>query len=188
MGWEKIVISSEHLLISYPRSGSNYFQLAWREKTKQNLDCLRSLKMVYEIPKDNTKKIIGLIRSPIEAITSRVLIFKTYENLFDTEEHVYDFSISEYIKFYHYIIKNSDFIVDNSDLKNIDKLVDTISGLSTDPLDNYIVKNKLRKIPYYSTTFVAHRDYESTYNTISSMDIELCQALYEIAYSKRLMV
>jgi hypothetical protein len=188
MGWEKIIMRSEHLLVSYPRSGSNYFQLAWREKTKQHIECLRSSKMVYGISEDNDKKIVGLIRSPIEAITSRILIVKTHEYTAGTEYDVVKFSISEYVKIYHYIVKNADYIVDISDLDKIDKLVETISGVLSDPVDDDVIKDKLKQIPDYSTTFVAHKDYEAILSTVKGMDLELCQALYEIAYSKRLMV
>ncbi len=188
MGWEKIVMRSEHLLVSYPRSGSNYFQLAWREKNKQHLECLRTSKLVYELSKENDKKIIGLIRNPIDAIASRVLISNTHENTFGTQEEMIKFSISEYIMIYHFIVKSADYIVDISDLDKIDKVIETISGVLSDPVNNDVIKDKLNQIPDYSTTFLSHEDYEAILNTVKSMDLELCQALYEIAYSKRLMV
>jgi hypothetical protein len=89
---------------------------------------------------------------------------------------------------YHFIVKSADYIVDISDLDKIDKLVETISGVLSDPVNDDVIKDKLNQIPDYSTTFVAHEDYEAISNTLKSMDLELCQALYDISYSKRLMV
>jgi hypothetical protein len=180
--------SSDHVIVSYPRSGSNYFQLAWKDKNKQHVECLRSSKLIYKISKNDNKKIIGLIRNPVDAISSRVLIGRTHENTSGTEEDMVKFSISEYIMIYHYIIKNAHFIVDISDLSKVDKLVETISGLQSSPIDQGILQNKLNNIPNYSASFVGHKDYDATIDIVKNMDIELCQALYDIAYSKRLMV
>jgi hypothetical protein len=178
-------MKSDYIIVSYPRSGSNYFQLSWKEKNKQHIDCLRSSKLAYEIEKDEKTKIIGLIRNPVEAISSRIIIGKTHEPTPIIEA---DFAIEEYIKIYHFIIKNADFIVDISDLDKVDKIIETISGLTSEPVNHDRIKDKLNNIPDYSSSFVNHEDYQSTINILQNMDTELCQALYDIAYAKRLMV
>jgi hypothetical protein len=181
-------IKTKHILVSYPRSGSNYFQLAWKEKNKQHIECLRSSRLIYKIEKDEKVKIIGLIRNPLEAISSRILMDKTYKNGLNVEDSVIDFSVEEYIKIYKFIINNADFIVDTSELKNVDKLIEFISGISSVQISNDEIKNRLINIPYYSYSFVGHEDYETTVNSLKNVDIELCQVLYHEAYAKRLVV
>jgi hypothetical protein len=178
-------MKSDYIIVSYPRSGSNYFELSWKEKNKQHIDCLRSSKLAYEIEKDEKTKIIGLIRNPVEAISSRIIIGKTHEPTPIIET---DFAIEEYIKIYHFIIKNADFIVDISDLDKIDKIIETISGLTSKPINTDVIKEKLNNMSNYSPTFVNNDYYEPTVNILKNTDTELCQALYEIAYAKRLMV
>jgi hypothetical protein len=159
--------------------------LSWKEKNKQHIDCLRSSKLAYEIKKDEKTKIIGLIRNPVDAISSRIIIKKTHEPSPIIEA---DFAIEEYIQIYHFIIKNADFIVDISDLDKVDKIIETISGLTSEPVNHDRIKDKLNNMPNYSASFVNNDYYEPTVNILKNMDTELCQALYEIAYAKRLMV
>jgi hypothetical protein len=179
-------MKSDYVIVSYPRSGSNYFQLSWKEKNKQHIDCLRSSKLAYKIEKDEKTKIIGLIRTPINAISSRIIIGKTHETAFGKVKT--DFAIEEYIELYHFIIKNADFIVDISDLDKVDKIIETISGLNSEPVNTDRIKEKLDNMSNYSPTFANHEDYESIINILKDIDTELCHALYDIAYAKRLMV
>lgn len=176
-----------HIVVSYPRSGSHYFQLAWKQKNKKHIQCVRSHKEIQNTLFDNTI-IIGLIRDPIEAISSRILITQTHEKFFDTVENATEFAISEYINIYKFIVDRSDFIIDLSDFKKIDKLIDCISDSGSTLIDEDKIVSAINRIPKYSPTFLDHEDYDITVNSLKDYDLSHCYSIYKDAYSKRLVV
>jgi hypothetical protein len=179
---------SKYLIVSYPRSGSNYFQLAWKQKNKQHARCIRTSKTIASIPEDNFLIIIGLIRNPIDAVSSRILISQTHETFFGTEQDARDFAISEYIKIYQFILDKASFIVDLSNFDQIDRIIETISNLDSNPINKDQIVNSINAINNYSSSFVEHKDYEKVKNILKSYDLEACNDLYNRAYQKRLMV
>lgn len=181
-------MSNKHILVSYPRSGSNYFQLAWRQKTKKHIDCIRSSKVLASVHQSDSLSVIGLTRDPIEAIPSRFLITQTHEKFIGTSKDALEFSISEYIKIYKFIIEVSEYIIDLSDFTNIDKIIEHISGLESNPIAVDQINDRISKIHNYSPSFTEHEDYENAKNILKTYDLSECYALYDLAYSKRLVV
>lgn len=181
-------LSSKHVVVSYPRSGSNYFQLAWKEKNKEYIGCIRTSEMINSVMDDSSLIVIGLIRNPIESITSRVLISKTHEKFFQKDENAIDFALSEYKAMYQFIVDRADFIVDLSNFDQIDKIIETISKSGHAPINEDNIQNSLNNIKNYSPSFVVHEDYEKVKNVIKSHDLETHDKLYNLAYKKRLMI
>jgi hypothetical protein len=181
-------LKSNHIIVSYPRSGSNYFQLAWKEKNDEYIRCIRTYDMVEPIIKNSSLIIIGLIRNPIDSITSRVLIHKTHEKFFKNEQSEIDFALSEYIKMYQFILDRADFIVDISSFDQIDKVIETISNSEQTIVNKNNIDDGLNGIQNYSPSFIGHEDYERVRNVIKKCDLEVHNTLYNLAYKKRLMV
>jgi len=181
-------LKSNHVIVSYPRSGSNYFQLAWKEKNDEYIRCFRTYEMIKPIIENSSLIVIGLIRNPVDSITSRVLIYKTHEKFFKNEQSEIDFSLSEYIKIYKFIIDRADFIVDLSSFDQIDKVIETISSSEQTLVNKDNIDSGLNNIQNYSPSFIGHEDYERVRNLIKKQDLETHNALYNLAYKKRLMV
>jgi hypothetical protein len=179
---------SKHLIVSYPRSGSNFFQLAWKEKNNEHIQCIRTSQMIKTIEEDNSLKIIGLIRNPIDSITSRILINKTHEKFFEKDETAISFALSEYAKIYQFIIDRADFVVDLSNFDKIDIIIETILNSSSTAADQENIKNSLNNIKNYSPSFISHEDYDSVRKVTESHDLKIQNNLYRLAYRKRMMV
>jgi hypothetical protein len=177
----------QHVLVSYPRSGSNYFQLAWKEKNKESLECIRTSNRLEQIQEG--KKIIGLIREPLDSISSRFLITETHENNYNLSKEVrVEYAVSEYIKIYEFLNKEAEFLVSILDFVKIDKVINTIYGKNSDPVNQEAIKDKLGRIGKYSTTFVEHENYQMARDLVQQYDLSVCKRLYKDLYQKRLMV
>jgi len=181
-------LKSNHVIVSYPRSGSNYFQLAWKEKNDEYIRCVRTYEMIKPIIENSSLIVIGLIRNPVDSITSRVLIHKTHEKFFKNEQSEIDFALSEYIKIYKFIIDRADFIVDLSSFNQIDKVIETISSSEQTLVNKDNIYSGLNDIQNYSPSFIGHEDYERVRNVIKKQDLETHNSLYNLAYKKRLVV
>jgi hypothetical protein len=179
---------SKYLIVSYPRSGSNYFQLAWKEKNNEHIQCIRTSQMIKTIAEDSSLKIIGLIRNPIDSITSRILINQTHEKFFKKDETEINFAISEYTKVYQFIIDRADFVVDLSNFDQIDKIIETVLNSSSTAVDQENIKNSLNNIKNYSPSFIGHKNYEDIRKVIESHDLKIHNSLYALAYRKRIVV
>lgn len=181
-------LKSRHVIVSYPRSGSNYFQLAWKEKNNEYIRCIRTSEMIKHIVEDSSLIVIGLIRNPIDSITSRILISKTHEKSFEKDESAINFALSEYIKMYEFVINRADFIVDLSNFDKIDKIIETILNSGNTPMNEENIKNSLSNIENYSPSFISHDDYKKFKYIVKNHDLETQNKLYSLAYNKRLMV
>jgi hypothetical protein len=176
------------VLYSYPRSGSNYFQEAWIQKTQTAIPCFRETKMIKHVLENYELITLALIRDPIESIASRALISVEHEKNDLTLNNYIDYSISEYKKIYQIILDNAKYIININDFDKIDMIIDKIYNKKMIAIDEDLINNNLSKIPKYSPTFKEHDQYEELLQIVGTKDIEECYFLYWAANEKRIMV
>jgi hypothetical protein len=95
-------------LITYPRSGSNYFAEYFNQLTGTHIP--RS----HDIDYSRGRKIITIVRNPIDCMTSRVAMICKTENItnfFDLPD-VLGKDIEDYSEFYKKIILEADIFID----------------------------------------------------------------------------
>lgn len=179
---------NKHILISYPRSGSNYFQLAWKQKTNKYIPCFRTSKHVRHVFSSHDVEKIALIRNPVDSISSSLLIGIVHEDKMLPFEHMVEYSISEYEKIYELILKDADYIIDISDFNKIDKIINYIYKKDLKNTDEDKIINDLNEIKKYSRTFIKNEQYPEIKDIVMKENLEKSVELYNLAYIKRLVV
>lgn len=95
-------------LITYPRSGSNFFAEYFNQLTGTHIP--RS----HDIDYARGRKIITIVRNPLECMTSRVAMICQTENItnFSDLPNVLGKDIEDYSEFYSRIILEADIFID----------------------------------------------------------------------------
>lgn len=95
-------------LITYPRSGSNYFAEYFNQLTGTHIP--RS----HDIDYSRGRKIITIVRNPIDCMTSRVAMICKTENItnFVDLPNILGKDIEDYSEFYKRIILEADIFID----------------------------------------------------------------------------
>ena len=105
-------------LITYPRSGSHYFDELIYKKAGIHIEKSHTLNLLFD--KDNSKqrKLITIVRDPVDSITS----YSAYEQkdagprpLFAKEIRVNQL-LTEYILIHNFLYEHADYIIDFNDL------------------------------------------------------------------------
>jgi hypothetical protein len=182
------LLTGEYVLYSYPRSGSNYFQEAWIQKTQTAIPCFRETKIIKNILENYNFITLALIRDPIDSIASRTLISIEHEKTKVSLDDFINYSILEYKKIYQIILDNAKYIININDFDKIDMIIDKIYNKKMIAIDEDLINNNLSKIPTYSPTFKEHDQYEELLQIVGTKDIEECYFLYWAANEKRIMV
>jgi hypothetical protein len=111
----------DHIILTYPRSGSGYLQQLIKQKLydPNSLDEILIPKTQF-ISESINKKIISIVRCPFKTMYSLVALALTFPESpkfkFESEDGIYRFPADEYIELYQYIKDNSDIIIDYEDL------------------------------------------------------------------------
>lgn len=179
---------NKHLLICYPRSGSNYFQIAWTQKTNKHIACFRASKHIKHVIDSPDIEKIAIIRNPIDSIASSLLIGIVHEDRGLSFEEMIKYSIEEYETIYDIILNRADYIIDISDFDDLDKIINYICKKDIGKINKQNITNKLDSMKKYSKTFIDHAEYSNIKEIMMLQNLETCKKLYSLAYEKRLVV
>jgi hypothetical protein len=146
-------------LITYPRSGSNYFAEYFNQLTGTHIP--RS----HDVEYSRGRKIITIVRNPIDCMASRVAMICQTENItnFSDLPDVLGKDIEDYSGFYNKIILEADIFIDYGKfIKNTKEVMST----TLDKLN----------ISYKMTDYIQTLDKVKGY-LISSKDTELYNSI-----------
>lgn len=95
-------------LITYPRSGSNYFAEYFKQLTDMHIP------KSHDIEYARGRKIITIVRNPIECMASRTAMIYETENInsFIELSDILGGDIEDYLEFYKKIILKADIFID----------------------------------------------------------------------------
>lgn len=177
----KVLGGKGYVLASFPRSGTNYFKIAWKQKTGRDLQVYRIAKDIQGLSHIENIEVISTIKEPISSLISRTMIYfheYSYMPIPDTIEY----SIQSYEDIYEWIISNSPHIIDTSKFSDLDNIIDTITGKDNKKLDHDLINQELDNKEKYSRTFVDHDRYQEISEMVLRHDLSRCKQLYEQAY------
>jgi len=170
-----------YVLWSYPRSGTNYFERAWKQKTGKNITVFRTPGYADVLSKQDNLEIISTIREPFASLVSRTMIYYHEPAHRPIEETIW-YSIESYKKIYTSITNVSDHIIDMSCFDNLDLIIDKITGKENKKINKEQIDRSLDNIGQYSKTFIGHEDYEKFSEWVTKYNISYCKELYSKAY------
>lgn len=170
------------VLGSFPRSGTNYFEKAWKQKTGENITVFRDTSLIKVLPTHRNVCMISTIKEPLPSIVSRTMIY-FHEYTPTPMKETIEFSINDYKEVYKTIVLGASHIVDVSSFNNLDNIIDQITNKINKPIHKETIDEQLEKIPNYSKSFIYHKDYEKISRWVSEHDLSECNDLYWQAYS-----
>lgn len=172
-------------LLTYPRSGSNYFDDTLYKQEK--IHFIKSHYMENCFDKNNNK-IITIARDPIDSICSQLSL---YQNLDFNGGH--DFTVIEnmtnYILMYSFLCENADYIIDFNDLIKYPELVikKLLESLNIDKdkyylfNQNFMPKHK-NFIPSSKSLLRYRNDFLDDFNT------DICYFYYHKLLEKKIII
>lgn len=177
----KLFGSHAYALASYPRSGTNYFERAWKQKTGRAITVFRQAKQIKSLSSVNGLEIVSTIKPPLQSIISRTMIY-FHEDAKQPIEATVKQSVKDYEDIYISIISDSDHIIDISQFDKLDAIIDLITNKDNKKIDSEKINQELDSISRYSRTFVGHEEYDRISEIVLSYDLDRCKELYDQAY------
>ena len=178
----KLVGGHAYVLGSFPRSGTNYFEKAWKQKTGKKIVVFRLSKYIEVLSKQEGLEIISTIREPLSSLVSRTMIY-LHEDSQQPIEQTIDKSVIDYINIYKAIIDGSHHIIDISKFDHLDYIIDDITKKENKKIDKNKINEELDSMDRYSRTFIGHEEYQKILGWVTEYDLTECKDLYWKAYS-----
>ena len=173
-------------LLTYPRSGSHYFEDMLYEQEKINFTKSHFLTGLFDQNNNKNRPIVTIARDPIDSISSYVARFH-----FDYpgQEFLVPEKITEYVLMYSFLYEYADFVIDFNDLI---KDPQSVIGKLLNLLD--INENKYHffdrdPMPKYEGFFPSSKSLPQ-YNKdrITNHDTSLCYFYYNKLLEKKIVI
>jgi c-di-GMP-related signal transduction protein len=173
-------------LLTYPRSGSHYFDDILYKEAKIHFTKSHYLDELFDKNNNKQRAIITIARDPIDSISSYLAIFPL-----DVmgQEFLPAEKITEYVLMYSFLCENSDYVIDFNDLIKypesvIKKVLDllNISEKEYSIFDRNIIPKHKRFIP--SSKSLSHYNK----NILDDFDIDLCYFYYHKLLEKKVVI
>jgi hypothetical protein len=171
-------------LLTYPRSGSHYFDKIIYEKAKFHIERSHTVNWLFDKNNKKAKTIITIARDPRESIISYIAL----------ERHISPLStprinemITEYILLYNFLCENADYVIDYEDLiKHPDLITEKlleILKISEKDADRFATN-----INYDSKNYVQSSKDLLGYENISldEFSLDLCYFYYNKLLEKKI--
>lgn len=178
---EEIIKNHTFVLASFPRSGTNYFQKAWKQKTNRSIAVFRRVKEIQSLSKIPNLEIISTIKPPLPSLISRTMIY-LHEDPRQPIENTVSQSIQDYQSIYSSIVSDSHHIIDVSRFDYLDAIIDLITKKENESISPEKIKIELDAIADYSRTFLDHEKYKEMSDVVLQHDLSACEELYTKAY------
>lgn len=176
-------------LLTYPRSGSHYFDDMLYEEERIHFTHGHYLDELFD--KNNNKKrvIITIARDPIDSISSYLALYNGFGLHPDGHTFIFQEKITEYVLMYSFLCEYADYVIDFNDLIEYPKPVikKILDSLNIDK-NEYNVFNR-GIIPKYEG-FVSSSKSLTKYNKsiLYSFDLDLCYYYYYKLLKKKIIV
>jgi hypothetical protein len=177
-------------LLTYPRSGSHYFDDAIYKEIGIHIEKSHSVMKLFDKDSNKIKKIITIVRNPKDSITS--YIANQLKNTQLNEESLnikINQLLTEYIMFYNFLYEYADYIIDFNDLvTNTDLLIKKVINLLKIEEKDYIFFD--RNIHIYSKEYVHSSKILSSYDKdlLNNFNLDLCYFYYNKILEKKIVI
>jgi hypothetical protein len=176
-------------LLTYPRSGSHYFDDMLYEKEKIHFTNSHYIEKIFDKNNNKIRKVVTISRDPIDSISSYLALYNGYGLHPDGHDFVVEEKITEYILMYSFLCEHADYIVDFNDLITYPKpVIEKILNLLNIDKNKYGAFNT-DIIPKHEA-FVPSSKSLPKYNKyiLDNFDFELCYYYYYKLLEKKIII
>jgi hypothetical protein len=175
-------------LVTYPRSGSHYFDELFYKEKKIRIQKSHSINLLFDQNNNKEKTIITIARDPRDSIASYIANEEGQPSNAGwpiTHKRISQI-ISEYIYMYNFLYEYADFVVDFNDLvKYPDDLIKKILDLLK--IDQQDYKFFTNDPIVYDVGYIASSKNLPFYNkySLDNLNINLCYFYYNRLLEKK---
>ena len=176
-------------LLTYPRSGSHYFDDTLYEEEKIHFTKSHYINELFDKDNNKIKTIITISRDPIDSITSYLALYGGYGLYPEGHESVIFEKITEYVLMYSFLCEYADYVIDFDDLitypKPVIKKILTLLNIDKSKYDNF----NRDVIPKYKS-FVSSSKSLPKYNSnvLDNFDLGPCYFYYHKLLEKKIII
>jgi hypothetical protein len=177
-------------LITFPRSGSHYFDELLYKQEKIHIQKSHSIDELFDANNKKKRKIITIVRDPIDSIISyRASELKDFTPSFDNRNIRTHQVLSEYILLHNFLYEHADYIIDFNDLVlHPEAVINKILSMLEIVEEDY--KNFDRSDYPYSKEYLPSSKKLSSYdkNLLDNFDMGLCYFYYNRILEKKIKI
>lgn len=172
-------------LITYPRSGSHYFDRLIYEKVKFHIERSHTVHQLFGINNNKTRTLITIARDPKESIASWVALNKFLGSTYRGVNEM----MGDYVLLYSFLYDNADYVIDYKDLIEFPDVV-TTKILELLEIDESNSSQFVTDIDYDSKTYVQSSKtvpgYEDT--NLDDLDFTSCYFYYKKLLERKVVI
>lgn len=177
-------------LLTYPRSGSHYFDDMLYQQEKIHFTKSHYLNELFDENNNKKRPIITIARDPIDSVRSYLALNK-YLHLDNLEGRQYTVleKITEYAFMYAFLCENADYVIDFNDLVSYpESVIKKILNLLNIDKNKYIFFDNFKDVRYkdYIPSSKSLPNYEN--NFLDNFDFNLCYYYYHKLLEKKIIV
>lgn len=160
----------EHVLLTFPRSGSHYLQQLIYQKTGLFIE------KTHHISEVNDRHIISIVRKPEDTFRSMA----TMKRFFDDDKHIgIGLPLKDYVDFYDYVIDHASILIDYDDLvSSPDKVVKAIAKRLNLEVNDMEYQDVLVDQPHYKHLVSSKTSEEYHKIDLSKFELFDCNMAY----------
>jgi len=176
-------------LLTYPRSGSHYFDDILYEKEKIHFTKSHYIEKIFDKNNNKIRPIVTISRDPIDSISSYLSLYNGSGLHPDAHEFIIDEKITEYILMYSFLCEHADYVVDFNDLIAYpEPVIERILNLLNIDKNKYNVFNR-NIIPKHEAFVPSSKSLPKYYKyVLETFDFELCYYYYYKLLEKKIIV
>jgi hypothetical protein len=177
-------------LVTFPRSGSHYFDELIYKKEGIHIEKSHSVDLLFDKNNNKIRKIITIVRDPKDSIASyRALEERNKLSPLSWQHLRIHQLMSEYITINSFLYEHADFVIDFSDLiSHPDSVIKKIIELLEIKKEDY--KNFDQRSHLYEKTYVPSSKKISSYNKniLDDIDMGLCYFYYNKMLERKIII
>jgi hypothetical protein len=166
-------------LLTYPRSGSHYFDDMLYEEEKIHFTKSHYLDQLFDKDGSKRRKIITIARDPIDSISSYLALNEYRLESEDDTEFVIKEKITEYVLMYSFLYDHADYIIDFNDLityqKSVIKRILDLLNIDKNTY-NWFDESDIEKYKGFKPSSKSLSSYDRS--MLDGFDLSLCYYYY----------
>jgi hypothetical protein len=172
-------------LLTYPRSGSHYFDKLLYQKANFHIERSHVINHLFDKDNKKIKRIITIARDPKESISSWIGLNKFLSSDYRGVNEM----ITDYIFLYNFLYENADYVIDYNDLVEYPNSV-TEKILELLEINDKNSSQFVTEIDYDSKTYIKSSKSVPGYNDIDldGFNVELCYFYYQRLLQKKIII
>jgi hypothetical protein len=166
-------------LLTYPRSGSHYFDDMLYEEEKIHFTKSHYLDQLFDSDGNKRRTIITIARDPLDSISSYLAINDYRYSFEDEREFLIKEKIAEYVLMYSFLYYNADYFIDFNDLIKYPKpVIKRILGLLNIDKNTYncFDESDIEKYKGFKPSSKSLSSYDR--GMLDGFDLSLCYYYY----------